>query len=161
MAFFCCTSLDYRTLEGTERQTIDTRSSSGAPLKLRGLKLKMSYEEGWWNQNWSHKDSFSIAENFPHNFSGVAPRNGFALAETLSSSSWDICFHTRWTILGNSSKRDIHLHKTLLYWTVFSKLWYLIKEQRKISLRCNKFRENMSLTFEGFKDDDNLLLMSL
>ena len=63
--------------------------------------------------------------------------------------------------MGNSSKRDIHLHKTLLYWTVFSKLWYLIKEQRKISLRCNKIRENLSLTFEGFEDDDNLAYITV
>ena len=30
------------------------------------------------------------------------------------------------------------------------------EEQRKISLKCDTFRENLSLTFEGFKDDDNL-----
>ena len=58
--------------------------------------------------------------------------------------------------MGKGSKRDIQIHKTLLYLTVFSKLWYLNEERRKISLKCNTLPENLSLTFEGFEDDDNL-----
>ena len=38
------------TLEGHGRQTVDTRSTSGAPLKLWGITLQTSFVEGRWHQ---------------------------------------------------------------------------------------------------------------